>query len=62
MICCASWSGEFPVGTKPVVLPPGVTTVTMTVTIAATTASTPAVAAMMTFRRFPRRPARAGLL
>ena len=28
----------------------------MTVTIAATTASTPAVAAMMTFRRFPRRP------
>ena len=32
--------------------PPGVITVTMTATIAATTATAPAIAAMMNFRRF----------
>ncbi len=53
VICSASWSGELPVGTKPVVFagPPDTTTVTTTAATAATTASTPA---MMAFRRFPR--------
>lgn len=56
MICWASWPGELPLGTKPVVLPlPGVITVTMTATIAATTATAPAITAMMNFRRFPGR-------
>ncbi len=36
--------------------PPDVTTVTMTAAIPATTASTPAIAAITTFRRFPGRP------
>ncbi len=53
VICSASWSGELPVGTKPVVFagPPDTTTMTTTAATAATTAST---AAMMAFRRFPR--------
>ena len=52
VICSASWSGELPVGTKPVVfvVPPDTTTVTTTAATAATTASTPA---MMAFRRLP---------
>src|SRR5260370_31863339 len=57
-ICSASCAAEFPDGTKPVefALPPGATTVTITAAIPARRASTPAVTATMTLRRFPRRP------
>src|SRR4029077_7443043 len=55
VISCASCSGEFPVGTKPVVgLPlPDVTTTTTAAAMAITTATT---AAMMTFRFLPLLP------
>ena len=58
MICPASCPAELPVGTKPVefAFPPGTTTVTITAAIPATTASAPAVTAMMTFRDFLGRP------
>jgi hypothetical protein len=58
VICSASCPAELPVGEKPVEFAflPGATTVTITAAIPATTASAPAVTAMMTFRGFLRRP------
>jgi hypothetical protein len=56
VICSASWPGELPLGTKPVVPWAGASTVTTTAAIAATIATTPAVTAMTTVRRFPGRP------
>jgi hypothetical protein len=58
VICSASAPAELPVGEKPVefAFPPGTTTMTITAAIPATTASTPAVTAMMTFRGFLGRP------
>ena len=54
MICCASWPGVEPVGTKPVVLefPLGSTTLTTTTAIAATTASAPAITMITSLRLF----------